>query len=107
MERVSCNSCSKRASCTRICKELEKQLPQLDDGVGWAELHVMDREVVWSIQDHETSLPVELQDVARLYYRLGLSQVDVAGKLGIPQRTVSRILLRIRAAIGGVWLKTS
>ena len=104
--RRYCRSCPKRENCQSICPELEDILPPAD-GSTRAELKVLDREIVWSIQDREHILTRKQQPVARLYYRFGLSEEEVARRVGVSRQAVSRMLARIRKKLRLGVAKTS
>ncbi len=97
--RSSCKSCPKRLTCTSICKKIEKQLPRLEER-GRADLSVIDREVVWIIQDRIDELPTHLAQVAERYYRDGWKEADIAVEHAVSQRRVSAILAEIRERMG-------
>jgi len=103
--RLTCKTCHKRASCTRICKSVEKKLPR-PERKPQGELNVIDREVVWSIQDRLHVLPEPQQTVARLYFRFGLGENEIAGRLAISHQAVSRFLVRIRRRLAPKVAKT-
>jgi len=98
--RLTCKTCHKRASCTRICKSVEKKLPRPERRPR-CELNELDREVVWSIQDRLHLFPEPFQTVGRLYFRFGLDQKEIAERLFISQSSVYRILGRILKRKGG------
>ena len=91
----SCSDCPKRAKCRSICPEIERQLPP-EDGRPRAGLNAIDRALVWSIQDMERRLPERQRRAARLHFRLGLSQAEVARRMGVSQQAVSEMLLSVR-----------
>ena len=90
-----CANCRKREECTRICSKVEKLLPKAEH-LPQADFDWLDREIVWSIQDHEDELPAGLRQAAHLYYRLGWSQKRVAEAIGVSRGWVAQILCRIR-----------
>ncbi len=94
----SCNDCPKRSTCTTICPEVEKLLPP-ENGRPRADLAPLDREVVWRIQDHEDILLPHQRPVARLYYRFGMSETQIARFLGVKKAAISRKLKRIRQKV--------
>ena len=93
MRRI-CKSCPKKPACKKICKSIERKLDKLHHK-DRAEFAVMDREVVWSIQDVEESLPEPDKTVARLYFRFGMNQEKIAAELAIARSSVGWIVARI------------
>ncbi len=87
----SCNDCAKRDSCKSICAEVEKLLPP-ENGRPRADLHLIDREVVWRIQDSEAKLLPAQREVARLHFRFGFSEDEIAHLHGVGKAAVSRKL---------------
>ena len=94
----TCRTCPKRSTCKEICRSLERRLPRLR-AQSRARLSVLDREFAWSVQDREDEFPEPLRTVARMYFRFGLSEREVAEALAINVSSVCRFLARIRAAI--------
>ena len=95
----SCSDCPKRATCESICPEVEKQLPDPDAGRSQARFDPDDRAVAWRVQDHEDELSPRRRLVARLYYRFGLSEQEIADALGVRRHSVSEMLCRLRKRI--------
>ena len=102
----SCSDCPKRATCKFICPEIESQLPPAD-GRPRAGLNAIDRSVAWSVQDHEDELTPRQRLVARLHHRFGLSECEIAKRLGLNQSTVARNLASVRKRIGTLCIKTA
>lgn len=98
--RTSCRGCPKRHRCTRICPDIERLLPPENGGTDF-DFDPVDRQVAWKIQDHEDELPWPDRDAARLHFRFGWTQAEIARELGYSQMHISRILLRIRKRILG------
>ena len=93
--RASCEGCPKRDSCQSICPDIERLLPAAD-AKARAKLRVIDRSVVWRIQENEHLLTRRQKLVARLYYRFGFTMRDIACVLRVQRPAVCKILKRIR-----------
>ena len=93
--RRHCSNCPKRDRCTSICSELENVLPP-KDGRPRATLSVAGRELAWLIQDTEDQLPPKQREAARLYYRFGMAEEEVAERMGVSRRSVVRYLVAVR-----------
>ena len=96
--RVSCEGCPKRDHCTSICPEIEKLLPPAD-AKARAKLRVIDRSVVWRVQDNEHRLTPRQRLVARLYFRFGFTMSDIACVLRVRRQSVAETLSWIRKKI--------
>ena len=93
--RASCEGCPERDRCTSICADIARLLPAADAKTR-AKLRVIDRSVVWRIQENEHLLTRRQKLVARLYYRFGFTMRDIACVLRVQRPAVCKILKRIR-----------
>lgn len=99
VECRECPTCPIRQACTKICDDVENILPSMETGrVDFEDLSnlYVGRIMRRIILDNEESLTERQQEVVRLYYREGLYQKDIAGKLGITQQGVSDHLEAVR-----------
>ena len=94
----SCSDCPEGDSCKSICPKVEKLLPP-EEGRQRADLHPLDRSVVWRVQDCEEILSPRQRLVARLYHRMGLNHEEIAGVFEVQRPAVTKMLKRIRKKI--------
>ncbi|NUQ34925.1 MAG: sigma-70 family RNA polymerase sigma factor [Planctomycetaceae bacterium] len=106
----SCNDCPKRRSCREICPAMEAKLPKEWDGrdsifddrpdrAERVENMLMNRVLIRRMLDHRECLTPAQREVFDLYYNDGLSQYQIAEKLGIRRNTVDEHLVRARERI--------
>ena len=102
-----CRNCPRRERCSRICPEVEKLLPSMDAGrlnhgrLKKEELLRMIREIVSTRRmiAARDRLSGRQREVFDLYYNEGLTQREIAKRLGIAQKNVCTYMQRARRTI--------
>jgi len=88
---MDCLHCAKRATCRKICPELESQLPSMDAGRVLPEkAHSVPEKVreIDMILERSARLTPRERCVLYLFYRTDLPATDIAAALRISRETV-------------------
>lgn len=105
---LECHACPVRPTCTRICDEIEAQLPSMETGrVDYEDLPRLYAGMVMTriILDHEDDLTERQREVVRLYYREAHEQKEIAAQLKITQQAVSDHLEAVRERLWSLFRK--
>jgi DNA-directed RNA polymerase specialized sigma subunit len=104
-----CKTCPLRATCQEICPEVEALLPAIERGRlcslrrGTAKFSarrlIDEMETASYLTSRRDVLTGLIREVFDLRYNEGLSQAEIAGRLGVHPRTVSRWLEAARQQI--------
>ena len=97
-----CRDCPKRDSCCEICNDLERLLPSMERGklhggrIKTEDLKELVRRMaaVRTILDYRDRLSGRQRQVVDLYYNEGLTQREIANRLGIAQKNVCEYMKR-------------
>lgn len=109
---MACSNCPKRDSCKKICERLEKMLPSMERGklhggkIKTDDLKELVRRmgVVRTILDFRDRLSGRQRQVVDMYFNEGLTQSEIAKRLGIAQKNVCEYMKRAFRKIGK-WAK--
>ena len=101
-----CTKCPRRPVCTEPCRELEALLPSADAGRDWnleaadakarAAKTVANMLAVRAMLDWRHVLSGRQREAFDLYFNDGLSQEEIALRMGLQRVTVDRLLQRAR-----------
>lgn len=112
---INCTHCPRRATCVNPCRAMERQLPREEHArlhglhragfaSAWLQRLQDQREKVALLLDWRHAMKGRMRDVVQLTYNEGLSQGEIAKRLGIGERAVGQYLRRAHAfALRRAW----
>ena len=101
---MDCLQCAKRATCRKICPELEGQLPSMDSGRVLPEKADTAGEKVREIDiilERSSALTPRERCVLYLFYRTDLPATDIAAALRVSRETVYSTVHRSIRKVAG------
>lgn len=112
---LNCTHCPRRDGCISLCRSMERQLPREEharlhglhragQGAAWLQRLKEQRERVAMLLDWRHELRGRMREVVQMTYNDGLSQGEIARRLGIGERAVGQYLARAHAyALRRAW----
>lgn len=105
---MDCSGCPKYEHCSSICEKIEKLLPSMERGklhggkIKTEDLKELVRRIamVRTILDYRGKLKGRQKQVVDMYYNDGLTQSEIAKRLGIAQKNVCEYMKRALRKIG-------
>ena len=88
----TCDDCKKRAACTKICAEVEAQLPGIDAGRGIGVVDERKYALAGMLSDLRGKAPWRAAAMCALYYRCGWTQAEISGAMECSRLNVTRQL---------------